>query len=234
MSNIQTENQKIGTFGKIYNIFFSPRITFESVDEKPDWLVPMTIVVIVALIFGLVAMPVIMPEKMAEQRLKLEERGMSPQEIDRAMEMGEKFGKRIAPVGAIVGTVIYLTVVAGIFLFIGNIILGGKTSFKKMLSVVCYSSLIGSLGSLILLPLVLSKQTMDVHFSLAAVMSSEASKTILYQFLKKIDLFAIWQIFVAGIGVSAIYKFTTQKSVLMVASLYVVYILISLVWFSIF
>jgi len=90
------------------------------------------------------------------------------------------------------------------------------------------------LNSIILLPMILSKKTMEVHFSLAAFMSADASETFLYQLLKKIDLFAFWQIVVAGIGVAVIYKFTTKKAIAMVASLYVLYMVISLAWTAIF
>jgi hypothetical protein len=84
------------------------------------------------------------------------------------------------------------------------------------------------------MPIIFSKKTMEVHFSLAAFMSSDAAETFLYQLLKKIDLFAIWQIAVAGIGVAIVYKFTTKKSITMVASLYIIFIIISLAWHSLF
>ena len=229
------ESQKeMGALEKIMNVFFAPRKTFESVDRKPDWLIPMVIVVIVSLVFTIIAMPIIMPEQMAKQREKMEEKGMTNEQIEKAQEMGAKVGKFVGPISSIVVVVVVLLVISGIYLFAGNIVLGGKTIFKKVLAVVCYSSLIGSLGQLILLPLVMTKKTMSVSFSLASFMSPDASETALYHILKHIDLFAFWQIIVAGIGIAVIYKFTTKKSIIMVASLYVIYILISLGVKSIF
>jgi len=226
--------QQLNAVQRVFGVFFSPRKTFEDIDRKPDWVVPMVIVVVIAVLFTVIIMPIALPQQMEKQQAKMEERGMSQEEIDRAVEMGEKIGKIVGPIGAAIGSVVFLFAVAGIFMFVGNTILGGKTTFKKLLSVVCYSSLIGSLNSIILLPIILSKKTMEVHFSLAAFMSADASETFLYQLLKKIDLFACWQIVVAGIGVAAVYKFTTKKSITMVASLYIIYMIISLVWTSIF
>jgi hypothetical protein len=226
--------QEMNVVQRVFGVFFSPRKTFEDIDRKPDWVVPMVIVVIIAVLFTIIIMPIALPQQMDKQREKFEERGMSDEEIERAMEMGGKFGRIIGPIGAAVGSVVYLLAIAGIFMFVGNTILGGKTTFKKLVSVVCYSSLIGSLNSIILLPMILSRKTMEVHFSLAAFMSADASETFLYQLLKKIDLFAFWQIVVAGIGVAVIYKFTTKKAIAMVASLYVLYMVISLAWTAIF
>lgn len=232
--DISKDQAESGTFEKIYNVFFAPRKTFESIDRKPDWLIPMVIVVAIAVLFTIIIMPIALPQQMEKQREKMEERGMAAEEIDRAMAMGERIGKTVGPITTGVVTIIFLLLIPGIFMFMGNIILGGKTTFKKLLSVFCYSSLIGSLNTIILLPMILSKKTMEVHFSLASFMSADVSESFLYQLLKKIDLFAIWQIIVAGIGVAVVYKFTTKKSIIMVASLYVIYMIVSLAWKSIF
>ncbi len=223
-----------GIFEKIFNVFVAPQKTFESVDRKPDWLVPMAIVVIIAIFYSIMIMPIAMNEGMDKQRVKMEERGMSPDEIDRAMEMGKKFGNVFGIVGGSVGPILYLLLIAGLFLFIGNTILAGQTTYTRMLSVVSYTSLIGSVGSLILLPLILSKKTMEVSFSLASFLSVESSESFLYQLLKKIDFFTIWQIIVAGIGFAIIYKFTTKKGIAAIAGLYIVIIGIVLILQSIF
>ena len=228
MDNITTENSnQMSTFDKIVNVFVEPKTTFRSINRHPDWIVPMIIILAVVVLFTTIIMPIVLPEQMEKQKTKMAEQGMSDEEIAKAMDVGQKVGKIVGPISAGVMTIIYILAISGILLFCGNIILGGETTFKKVLSVVTYSSLIGSLGSLLILPLILTKKTMHVGFSLAVFMSSDAHDTPLYQFLSKIDFFAIWQIIVVGIGLSVIYKFSTQKSITMVAVLYVLYIVIS-------
>ncbi|MBD3290041.1 hypothetical protein GF337_14630 [candidate division KSB1 bacterium] len=230
MENMTAEsNHQMSTFDKIVNVFVSPRMTFQSINRKPDWVIPMIIVVAVAVMFTTFIMPIVLPEQMEQQREGFEERGMSEEEIARAMEMGQKVGRIVGPISAGVMTIVYLLAVAGVLLFCGNIILGGETNYKRVLSVVSYSSLIGSLGTILLLPLVLAKKTMHVNYSLAVLMSSEAHDTPLYQSLSKIDFFAIWQVIVVGIGLSVIYKFTTKKSITLVAILYALYAIISVI-----
>jgi len=225
---------ELSVLTKIANIFFSPRATFLSINQKPDWIIPMTIVLIVILFFIIATLPISMPQQLEKMRLQQEEKGLSPEQTQQVMELGEKYGKRIGPVFAVIGGVLYLCGLSGIFLFFGNFILGGKTTFVSILSVVCYTSLIGSVNSLLLLPMILAKKTMYLSFSLAALLPTAATDTFRYQLLSKIDLFAIWQIIVAGIGLAVIYQFSTKKSITMVASVYLIYVIISLAIFSIF
>ncbi len=116
-----------------------------------------------------------------------------------------------------------LAIVSGVFLFVGNVILGGKTSFKKVLSVTAWSWLIFSLAGLVMLPLVLSQETMQISFSLATFMSDESKNTFLYLFLQKVEIFTIWWIAVYSIGLGIIYKMKTQKITIAVGIVYFIY-----------
>ncbi len=235
MDNITAEKSNhISTFEKIVNVFVEPKTTFQSLNQNPDWFVPMIIVLAIVVLFTTIIMPIVLPEQMEQQKTKMAEKGMSDKEIANAVAIGQKVGRIVGPISASIVMIIYLLAVSGILLFTGNIIIGGETSFKKVLSVVAYSSLIGSLGSLLVLPLILAKKTMHVGYNLAAFMASDAHKTPLYQFLSKIDFFAIWQVIVIGIGLSVIYRFTPKKSISMVAILYVFYVVISVVITSVF
>ena len=116
-----------------------------------------------------------------------------------------------------------LAIVSGVFLFVGNFILDGKTSFKKVLSVTAWSWLIFSLAGLVMLPLVLSQETMQISFSLATFMSEESKNTFLYLFLKKVEIFTIWLIAIYSIGLGVIYKAKTQKMAIAVGVVYLIY-----------
>lgn len=171
MTNIDQSNGKeMSKFSKIINVFLAPRSTFESIDRKPDWIVPLLIVVIIAFVISFLIMPFALDRQFDMQRAKMQERGMSDEEIENALELGRPIAEKVGPISALVVTAIFLVILAALLYFLGNIILGGKTTFKKIFSVVTYTSLIGSLGSLVLLPIMLSKRSVDVHFSLATFM----------------------------------------------------------------
>jgi len=226
MENINT-TKDIGFIQKVMGVFFTPQETFEAIDRKPDWIAPLVIIIIVTLIFTMVTMPITMPEQMEKQRVKMEERGMSDEEIDQAMAMGEKIGKFSGPIGAVIFVPIVLLIIALIFWFVGNVVLGGQTSFKKMFSVYTYSSLIGTLGLMLTSVLIVLRKSADVHFSLALLLPQDQSETFLYKILKGLSLFSIWQFAVLAIGFAVIYKFSIKKSGWTMAILLIITVFIS-------
>ncbi|MBN1154531.1 YIP1 family protein [candidate division KSB1 bacterium] len=226
MPGSELTGKEMSTINRIFNIFVSPRTTFESIDRKPDWFIPILIFVIITTIVSFFIMPIALDQQFEQQRIKMQERGMSDEEIETALTMGRKYAEKIGPISAPVSAVIILVIIAAVVYFLGNVILGGKTSFKKILSVISYTSLIGGLGGLLLLPIMLSKKSMNVHFSLATFLPDKSAETVIYQLLKSVDFFMLWQIFVAGIGMAVLYRMSTKKTTTALIVLYVVITLI--------
>jgi hypothetical protein len=116
--------------------------------------------------------------------------------------------------------------------------MGGEAKFKKVFSVVAWSSLVGVLAGIIKTPLILSKGTLQgVTTSLAILLPTPEpgqSPSVLYQLLTKFDVFTIWTIALYCIGLAVIYKFTTKKSATLVISLWIIWIIISVALGSIF
>ena len=227
-------NGDLNVIQKVVGVFFTPKETFQAIDRKPDWIVPMVIIIVISLLCTMLTLQYTMPEQMQKQREKLEERGMSNDQIDQALATGEKMGKVMAPVGVIVGVPIVTLFFTLIVWFIGNVVLGGQTSFKKMFSVYAYSSLIGTFGFILMSLVMLMRQSGDVHFSLALLLSENQSDTALYQFLKGCNLFSIWQYAVLAIGFAVIYKFSMKKSGWTMAVLFLITVLISVGFQQIF
>lgn len=232
--NSSTSQSGLNPIQRVIGVFFSPKKTFEDIDRKPDWIVPLALILIIMLAFTLITMPITMPEQMEKQRERMEERGMGQDEIDTALAAGENIGKIIGPIGAVVGTAIWLLIFTLILWFVGNIVLGGQTTFMKLFSVNNYSSLVGMLGLLLTLPIVLTKKTANVHFSLASFLPDDQSKTILYQVLKSFGLFSIWQFAVLAIGFAVIYKFSMKKSGMAMAVLFLITVIVTVVFSQIF
>ena len=208
-------------------IFTSPAKTFASIDLSPTWIVPLALVLAVNLVFVYFANNIILDETLVQQEEAMVERGMDPEKIDQAIAQVEKWTPISIWVFTIIGPPIMLAIVSGVFLFVGNVILGGKTSFKKVLSVTAWSWLIFSLAGLVMLPLVLSQETMQISFSLATFMSDESKNTFLYRFLQKIEIFTIWWIAVYSIGLGVIYKMKTQKITRAVGIVYFIYAVVA-------
>jgi len=225
--NNGTEGEELSIVQKIVGIFTAPAKAFASIDLSPSWIIPLTLILAVNLVFVYFANDIILEETLVQQEEAMVERGMDAEQIDAALTQVESWTPISVWVLSIIGPPIILAIVSGVFLFVGNVILGGKTSFKKVLSVTAWSWLIFSLAGLVMLPLVLSQETMQISFSLATFMSEESKNTFLYLFLQKIEVFTIWWIAVYSIGLGVIYKTKTQKMATAVGVVYFIYAVVA-------
>jgi hypothetical protein len=226
MENQQVSAQGDSLLGTLVNIFVSPREAYEAIDRRPRWVLPLVLVVIAAMVAAIFITPMAMEEGMAKQRDKLiEQRGMSPEEADRALAVGAKIGRITGPVMAPVGAVVAIVVVALVLLFLGNIVLGGASNFKKVFAMYTWTSLIGVLATIVKTPLMLSRGTVNVQTSLAAFLDPEQKGTFLYQLLARTDVFSLWELVLVCIGMAVVYRFTTKKAATGVVALYIVYAL---------
>ena len=208
------------------NVFFSPRQTMESIDRNPKWVLPFLVMLIIILLFTMVTINISLKEQLPKQRVKMEEKGMSDEQIDNAIEMGQKIGKIIGPISALVASAAFTAIMALIIWFMGNIVLGGLTSFKKVFTVYIYSSFISILGMIIKIPLILQKETMDVNFSLASFFNPDNMNKYFYAFMKSVEVFEVWRFVVLAIGFAVVYKFSMKKSAWAMFALFVIYVVI--------
>ncbi|MBC8205231.1 YIP1 family protein [bacterium] len=219
---------------KIAGVFLDPRKTFSCLAVKPDFIAPLIILAIVSLIFVAIAWPVIEKESFETQIERMQERGVSQEDIDKSLDMQKKMGKYFGFAGAPIGVVINTIIITAVLLFIGNVILGGSQKFKFMFGVYAYSALIQVPESLIKLLLVMNKGTLKVYTSLALLFPQSAEKSVLFKIAEMFDIFTIWQMIVLSIGMAVIYKFTTQKTLTAVGTLYVLFHAVRIVIGNIF
>jgi hypothetical protein len=118
-----------------------------------------------------------------------------------------------APLGL---AVLYL-VASALFLFVGNIVLGGKAKYVQVLSVFSYTFLILMITGLVLkLPFMLSNQSIDFNTSFSLFLPVAAKDTSIYRLLSAFDIFTLWFLAVFAIGFSIIYRFSQLKAFLSV------------------
>jgi len=203
----------------LVGVFLDPRRTFESIDRKPDYLVPLLLVIVVGTLFTIITWPIIESTLMQAQIEQLEEQGMTQEQIDQAMSVGKMFGF----IGPAISIILGSLVVSLILLFAGNVMMGGSSKFKKVFSVYCYSGVISILAYVIKLPLALNKNSLEVYISPAALFPASAQDTILFKVAAVFDVFVIWQLIVVTVGMSVIFKTSFQKAITVVGTLYIIY-----------
>ena len=223
------EKNEMGVIGRIIGIFSSPKETFQNIDQKPTWLIPFIITVVVAICLNFLVMDIGMKDQIA----KMEARGAPSEQID-AVETQMQGPMRYIQIVAIpVVTLAIWAILSGVLMFGCNIILGGEGKFKKVFSVIAWSGLVTLLGGIIKTLLILSKGTVHgVSTSLAILLPTPGiadKPPVLYSVLSKIDFFIVWQNVLWIIGLAVINRFATKKAATFVIPLWIFWIVISVI-----
>ena len=222
------EVQEMGAVARIFGIYFSPRKTFEYLRTKPKWLLPFIIICLVALLSNYLAKDIAIQEQ--KERVQMSERLTEEQKdqyLERIEASASGWQSYIQLLATPVVIFIILAMVAGIFLFFGNMLFGGQASFRQMLSLNTHAGLVAVPGAIVKVPIMLAQGTTKVQTSLAVLLSADAEGTVLYRLLSKFCIFTIWEVILLIIGVSVIYRFSNGKSSTMVLILWAVWIIVS-------
>ncbi len=221
------EKKEMNFFQRWFGIYFSPTETFESIDRKPDWVVPLLLLSVISALTFILVFPAV---RESQIQAIMDRQGISYEEAAAMMERAGAFLKYVTPVTTFVGVWLVAFLVSGIFFLVNSYVLGGTSSFKKVLSVYSYTAFaIGVVSAVVRVPLIMAKGTFQVQTSLAAFLSEDQSKTALYRLLAKFDLFTIWMVILLIIGFGVIYRFPRSKSAASVLTLWGIYIVLSVV-----
>jgi hypothetical protein len=221
--------EDVGVMQRITGIFLQPQKVFEYLRLKPEFLVPIVLVAIIGIITSYLIYDIAINETITNieqnENIPDERRDMILDSVaDRRTGMWRYLSIYLFPV---IGTLVIFSVVSLVYWFMGNVILGGKASFKQIFSAFAYSYLILAIvGTIVKVPLMISKETIKIHTSLAAFMPQDASQSALFRFLDSFDIFTIWMLIVFGIGFATIYRFSKQKGMFGVFIPWLLYILI--------
>ncbi len=232
MTEEVSKQSEMSVVNKIIGIFTSPREAFVGINQNPTWLVPFIIGLVIFFIFQFYTMDI----QMADQIAKLEAKDLSVEQLDAARSQLQGFAKYL---GYIFGPIAILTIwviFAAFFLLFGNWMIGGESSFKKMFSIVAWSSLVGNISLIVLTFLVPLKGTLHgVALDLSLLLSTPALGTepgLFYLILSKFDFIVIWQVFLWIIGLSVSYNTTTQKAAVPILTLWGLWIIVSVTFTS--
>ncbi len=253
VSGAGEERPPLGPLSRVFGIIVSPAETFADIARRPTWafILIVTIVLSSASIFLLQFRVPNFEARYKEfirQRIEeaLERQGAAkpPQEaLDRQVERQARLFRFFAllPVAVIPIVALFL---AGVF-FLGLLLLQAETTFKKTFSIVSWSygvtSSVGALLGILVLSL-RDPELLDptnpeswVVTNLGAMLglSPERTHPALFAFTTSLDIFTIWFLILASIGLSAISrKLSVWKSAILVFALWGVWVGGKTAWYA--
>ncbi len=195
---------------RFLGIFISPAPTFAQITRQPDFLYPLTALVISSVAVTEALLAKIGIERIIRQALEMtgRARSMSPEQIQQVVERVATFQSAFTRLGGLVEKPLVVLVVAGLGMLILTFVFGQEVKFKAVFSVICYAYLPSILRGLMALAVILFGD--PDHFSLQNPAPSsvgfflnplETSKPVL-ALSSGLDVFTVWFLILVGIGLS--------------------------------
>jgi hypothetical protein len=212
------EPARISEAGRFIGTIFSPGETFEDINRKPSWVVPLLISIATALAFTWflyshfsAGMDQFMRKTLADQAAK----SGRPAPTSQDLEFGLKITKWVGLGFGLIGPVVVNLIIAGAFA-LGLMIMQAQTTFKKIFSVVLWSGVAtGVVQIIVIIASVLVRDPdSDSEFNprnfgslsatnLAVFLPSDTSAPI-KALAASIDVFSIWFLILLVIGLTAV------------------------------
>ncbi len=221
------EPPRLGFGGKLWNLFFDPRKTFASIVPNHEWIILWLLVSAISIgaympIKGIVQQSQI--QKVGEQ-LKSNPQVTEEKRAEMIENMQSQFENPLYLLFVPGIQIFVLAIVAGILLFLGNIILGGNSGYLKMLNAYAWTMMLVIPTSLVTVPMVMAKQSMDVSLGLGALLSSEAGPFV-KKLVSSFELFALWQVWLSSLAVSVLANVGARKAFVSVFVAWLIWVVI--------
>jgi hypothetical protein len=230
------EDQDQGDLWRLQGIFFEPAKTFQSINKRPSFWLPLLITIIILLLLwqGLSHFVDLEDLFLQEARKNPQTESLTDEQLEQQLKFTVPFIKWVSPV---VAPPIMLFLFSALIL--GMVFLSGsETSYKKLLGVTSHclflQALIGTALTLLVYALASDPKAIDiqnpVYTNLGPLVDAKESP-ILARLAASVDLVVWYVIYLLGLGTATVSKrMTVGKGVMLVALLYIFYVLLGVGW----
>jgi hypothetical protein len=197
-------------FQRAMNIILSPMSVIEDIKLKPNFLLPLGLILLVGIISTLLT------KDLAAQLIEMSyaNANLTPDQIAAAKEINSGFMTAMMYIGIVMLPLIPL--IKGCVSHLLSILFGGEGTFAETTSLMVNAYLIQMLGTVIALPIMLMTSNGAFGFSPALLLPMTKFGTPIYSTLTALNLFAIWYLIVSIMGVKKIHNVATWKAALIV------------------
>jgi len=199
--------------GRIAGVFFSPKVTFQDIVRKPDWLVPMALLMLVW--FALNVVMVQRADWIAVSKDQIAKSKFASRQFDQlsddqkgpAYEKAAKHAQVVRYVRGVVGWPLFILFSAGLYFGAFRLIGGARVKFATAFAITTFAHLPLGLRELIAIPVMYLKDpaSIDPENFLASNPAAILGDLPTWQMvpLASLDLFALWALALLAIGYSA-------------------------------
>jgi len=225
----------MGEAGRITGVFLDPKKAFADIAAKPTWILPVVLVIVFSLAAVYCYSTRIGWERAIRQAIETSSRtqNMTAEQREAAIQMQVKFAP-LAYVFVVLGPPVLALIVGGVVLMMCK--LGGAAlKFKQTFAISAWAALPSILQAILTIVVMYLKNPEEYNplnplaFNLGAFMEPPpATGKFIYGLATSFDLFTIWKILLIAVGISvAARKLSFSKAVVLVAAPWIVWVLVS-------
>lgn len=223
---------KIGAFGRVTGVLFSPGETFADITRKPDWFLPLILLTILSVIVCYFLAQKV--DWAAFQRKQIESSSftssLSEDQKEQAIERNVKFTVPLTYAIGVVGPIISILIFTLVYWGSFNVFKGAGIRFGTAFAITCYGLMPGAVGAVLTIIILILKRAGDVDpqriaaTSLGNFLAADAPKWLV-ALGSSLDLMWFWTLALLAIGYAAANPRKIQKG-----SAYTIVIGVWLVW----
>jgi len=214
---------------KIADIFMSPIKVFMALKEKPEWMIPFIIVLIVVALSAALTVSMTKETIIAKQEEMMRERGMTDEQIEQALKVSSG---SLMVISSTIGAAVFIAIILLLFAFLVNLLIpvfGGTGAFRRVFSVVCFSALVMVPSALLKVILIAITRSPYVTTSLALFVPGLARDSFGYKVLAGFDFFIIWEMILVSLGISITNEIERKNAFILVFLIWIVSIFAGIV-----
>ncbi len=200
----------VSSIGRIFGAIFSPKPTFESIAQRPTWILPLILLTLISLAMDVVLVNKVDWRAFAQEMLEKSGKTNSipPEKLDRVIAQTATGQKYSYCIRGVLGDATLAVILAALYLAAFNLTAGAGLKFKTAFSIVVYTLVPLGIKEILGIIILLLKDPSTINplnivaSNVGAFVGTDAPTWLLSLGIS-IDIFTYWGMALAAIGFSA-------------------------------
>lgn len=198
---------KDSSLGRLLGVLLAPGDTFQSIAERPTWVVPLLVLVLLGSGLQWLLQTRVDPDEMFREQIRSVGVELNQQQMEKAQEQARSGSPNVKIIGIAVLAFVFNFLVAGLF-WMGFRLFGSEIDYTTTLSTSLYGFVPFGLAALLNTVVILARGSVEpievmsggVLPSSLAFFAPEDAGMMARGMLQSVDVFSIWTIVLLVIG----------------------------------